>query len=77
MKPVKCSQITCFANATHRFTWPGSPEQPSCYEHALTAQRIAKAMSFELQILPECLVCSSTATIFANGSAYCREHART
>lgn len=61
--------------ATHRFTWPGSLEQPSCYEHARAAKRIAEAMGFELQILPECLLCRETAIIFVNGSAYCREHA--
>lgn len=48
---IKCSQVTCFAESTHRFTWPGSPEQPSCYEHAMTAQRIAEAMSFRLEVL--------------------------
>lgn len=71
---MKCSQLTCLVEATHRFTWPGSPEQPSCYEHALTAQRVAAAMGFELQILPECLLCSSTATLFLAGSAYCQQH---
>ena|SRR5215216_1154865 len=55
MKVTKCSQVTCFAESTHRFTWPGSPEQPSCYEHAMTAQRVAEAMSFRLEVLPGAL----------------------
>ena len=77
MKEVKCSQIPCFALATHRFTWPGSPQQASCYEHALAAQRIAAAMSFELQVLPQCRDCSNIATIFREGAELCLDHART
>lgn len=71
---MKCSQINCFALATHRFTWPGSPEQPSCYHHALVAERLATAMSFDLKVLPECLLCASTATVFRDGTAYCADH---
>jgi hypothetical protein len=52
MDRAKCSQVTCSDLSTHRFTWPGSPEQPSCYEHAITAQRLASAMGFELEIRP-------------------------
>lgn len=44
-----CSQVTCDAPATHRFTWPGHPEAASCHEHALKAVRLAEHMGFFLE----------------------------
>lgn len=44
-----CSQTTCDAPATHRFTWPGHPEAVSCHEHALKAVMLAEHMGFFLE----------------------------
>ena len=44
-----CSQTTCDATATHRFTWPGHPEAVSCHEHALKAVLLAEHMGFFLE----------------------------
>jgi len=44
-----CSQVTCDAPATHRFTWPGQPEAGACHEHALKAVHLAEHMGFFLE----------------------------
>lgn len=44
-----CSQLTCDAPATHRFTWPGHPEAHSCHAHALKAVMLAEHMGFFLE----------------------------
>jgi len=45
-----CSQEGCDETATHRFTWPGSPEQSACPAHAQKAMRVAQAMGFFLEV---------------------------
>lgn len=47
--PGVCSQTTCDAPATHRFTWPGQPEAHSCHAHALKAVLLAEHMGFFLE----------------------------
>lgn len=48
---AECDQAECTAAATHRFTWPGHPEQYCCAEHGAKALQLAEAMGFELQVL--------------------------
>lgn len=69
-KRMKCSQVTCMAPAGHLFTWPGSPEQASCYRHALWAQQIARAMGLELGIRHAPDVCP-IAEQQTGGAFYC------
>ena len=49
---AECSQDGCEQAATHRFTWPGNPEQRSCAEHAEKARGVANAMGFSLEVVP-------------------------
>lgn len=48
----QCVTVTCQNAPIYRFTWPGNPETPACEPCAARAQNVAKAMGFELQVLP-------------------------
>src|ERR1700722_2808212 len=52
VKTRKCGQVTCDAEPTIVFYWPGRAPLRSCVPCAMKAQAIAQALGFELVVRP-------------------------
>lgn len=47
----KCSQDKCGRPGTHKYFWPGEPNQMyACLHHVVAVQRIAALMGFNIQM---------------------------
>lgn len=66
----ECSQNGCEETATHRYTWPGRPEQLACPDHARQAQSVASHMGWELHIVALPTVVSEVAEALADPVGY-------
>lgn len=66
----ECSQNGCEEVATHRYTWPGRPEQLACPDHARQAQGVASHMGWELHIVQLPTVVSDVAEMLRDPASY-------